>query len=102
MDIRYSTGKEPFKRMNTQELRDEFLITGIFKEDDVSAVYSHVDRIVTMGAMPVSQKVNLEKNIDPWKNFGVTYLLERRELGTINIGGGKDLCRRCRIQDESF
>lgn len=87
MDIRYSTGKEPFKRMNTQELRDEFLITGIFKEDDVSAVYSHVDRIVTMGAMPVSQKVNLEKNIDPWKNFGVTYLLERRELGTINIGG---------------
>ena len=87
MDIRYSTGKEPFKRMNTQELRDEFLITNIFKADDVSAVYSHVDRIVTMGAMPVNQRVNLEKNIDPWKNFGVTYLLERRELGTINVGG---------------
>ncbi len=87
MDIRYSTGKEPFKRMNTQELRDEFLITNIFQQDNVSAVYSHVDRIVTMGAMPVSKKVNLEKNIDPWKNFGVNYLLERRELGTINIGG---------------
>ena len=87
MDIRYSTGKEPFKRMNTQELRDEFLITNIFQADDVSAVYSHVDRIVTMGAMPVNQRVNLEKNIDPWKNFGVNYLLERRELGTINIGG---------------
>lgn len=87
MDIRYSTGKEPFKRMNTQELRDEFLITNIFQEDNVSAVYSHVDRIVTMGAMPVSKKVNLEKNIDPWKNFGVNFLLERRELGTINIGG---------------
>ncbi len=87
MDIRYSTGKEPFKRMTTEELRDEFLITNIFKADDVSAVYSHVDRIVTMGAMPVKEKVNLEKNIDPWKNFGVTYVLERRELGTINIGG---------------
>ena len=87
MDIRYSTGKEPFKRMTTEELRDEFLITGIFKADDVSAVYSHVDRIVTMGAMPVKQVLNLEKNIDPWKNFGVTYVLERRELGTINIGG---------------
>ena len=87
MDIRYSTGKEPFKRMTTEELRDEFLITGMFKADDVSAVYSHVDRIVTMGAMPVKQRVNLEKNIDPWKNFGVTYVLERRELGTINIGG---------------
>lgn len=87
MDIRYSTGKEPFKRMNTEELREEFLITDIFKADDVSAVYSHVDRIVAMGVMPVHSRVNLEKNIDPWKNFGVTYLLERRELGTINIGG---------------
>ena len=87
MDIRYSTGKEPFKRMTTEELRQEFLITDMFKADDVSAVYSHVDRIVTMGAMPVKEKVSLEKNIDPWKNFGVTYVLERRELGTINIGG---------------
>lgn len=87
MDIRYSTGKEPFTRMNTEELRKEFLITNIFQADDVSAVYSHVDRIVTMGAMPVKERVNLEKNIDPWKNFGVTYILERRELGSINIGG---------------
>ena len=59
----------------------------MFRADDVSAVYSHVDRIVTMGAMPIKEKVSLEKNIDPWKNFGVTYVLERRELGTINIGG---------------
>ncbi len=87
MDIRYSTGKEPFKRMTTEELRQEFLITGIFQPDDVSAVYSHVDRIVTMGAMPVKSVVQIDKNIDCWKNFGVKYLLERRELGIINIGG---------------
>ena len=59
MDIRYSTGKEPFKRMTTEELREEFLITGMFKADDVSAVYSHVDRNVTLGAMPVNKRVNL-------------------------------------------
>ena len=93
MDIRYSTGKEPFKRMTTEELRQEFLIQNIFNKDDVSCVYSHVDRIVTMGAMPVDEEVNLEKNIDPWKNFGVNYLLERRELGTINIGGDEELRR---------
>lgn len=87
MDIRYSTGKEPFKTMTTEELRKEFLIQNIFASDQVSAVYSHVDRIVTMGAMPVTKEINLEMNIDPWKNFGVNYLLERRELGTINIGG---------------
>ena len=87
MDIRYSTGKEPFKTMTTEELRKEFLIQNIFVSDQVSSVYSHVDRIVTMGAMPVTKEINLEMNIDPWKNFGVNYLLERRELGTINIGG---------------
>lgn len=86
MDIRYSTGKIPFRTMTTDELRDEFLITNIFQDDNISAVYSHVDRIVTMGAKPVNKTLNLEMNIDPWKNFGVTYLLERRELGTINIG----------------
>lgn len=73
--------------MNTEELRKEFLIQGIFAKDDVSAVYSHVDRIVTMGAMPVNEKISIDKNIDLWKNFGVHYLLERRELGIINIGG---------------
>ena len=103
MDIRYSTGKEPFKRMNTEELREEFLITEIFKADDVSAVYSHVDRIVTMGAMPVSERVNIEKNIDTWKNFGVHSLLERRELGTINIGGkGKVITDTAEYEMEHF
>ena len=87
MDIRYSTGKEPFKRMDTDELRDEFLIAEVFREDDVTAVYSHIDRIVTMGAMPVHKELPIDKNIDCWKNFGVDYLLERRELGAINIGG---------------
>ena len=87
MDIRYSTGKEDFKFMTTDDLRDEFLITDMFNADDVSCVYSHIDRIVTMGCMPVKERVDIEKNIDPWKNFGVSYLLERRELGSINIGG---------------
>ncbi|AEC03042.1 5-dehydro-4-deoxy-D-glucuronate isomerase [Parasphaerochaeta coccoides] len=87
MDIRYSTGKEPFARMNTAELRKEFLITDIFRDNDVTAVYSHIDRIVTMGAKPVKESLRLDKNIDTWKNFGVTYFLERRELGIINIGG---------------
>ncbi len=87
MDIRYSTGKEPFKRMTTDELRKEFLVQNIFIADDVSAVYSHIDRIVTLGCMPVNEKVNLSKNIDPMKDFGVNYFLERRELGIINIGG---------------
>lgn len=87
MDIRYSTGKEAFARMNTEELRKEFLIENIFRADEVSGVYSHIDRIVTMGAMPVKAKLELSQNLDPMADFGVEYYLQRRELGIINIGG---------------
>ena len=87
MDIRYSVGKEQFKRMTAEELRDEFLVRNIFQANDVSAVYSHIDRIVTMGAMPMTEKIDIEKNIDAMKDFGVSYFLERRELGIVNIGG---------------
>ena len=87
MDIRYSTGKEPFRRMTTDEIRKEFLISNIFIKNDVTAVYSHIDRIVTLGAMPVDKKIKLDKNIDAMKDFGVDFFLQRRELGMINIGG---------------
>ena len=87
MDIRYSVNQRDFKRYTTEEIRSEFLIEKVFVPDDVTAVYSHVDRVVTLGAMPVKSALDIEKNIDCWKNFGVTYFLERRELGIINIGG---------------
>ena len=87
MDIRYSANQKDFKHYTTQEIRDEFLIDKVFVPNDVTAVYSHVDRMVTLGAMPISSKLNIEKNIDCWKNFGVKFFCERREVGIINIGG---------------
>lgn len=87
MDIRYSCNQRDIKRYTTEELRKEFLIENVFVPGDVTAVYSHVDRIVVMGAMPTTQVLDIEKNIDCMANFGVNYLLERRELGIINIGG---------------
>ena len=47
MDIRYSCNQKDFKRYTTEEMRDEMLITGLYKADEVVAVYSHVDRMVT-------------------------------------------------------
>ena len=87
MDIRYSVNQRDFRRYTTQEMRDEFLITGLYKPDEVTAVYSHVDRMVTLGCMPVHETVSIEKGIDVWHCFGTSYLLERRELGMFNIGG---------------
>lgn len=87
MDIRYSVNQKDFKRYTTEEIRKEFLIENLFKENDVTVTYSHVDRVVTLGAMPIDEQVSIEKNINCYKNFGVHYFLERRELGIINIGG---------------
>ena len=87
MDIRYSCSPNDVKRYTTDELRREFLITGLYVPDRVTAVYSHVDRMVTVGIMPVSRKLSIDDGIDVWKNFGTHYFLERREAGIFNLGG---------------
>ena len=56
MDIRYSCNQRDFKRYTTEETRKEMLITGLYKADEVVAVYSHVDRMVTLGCMPVHEE----------------------------------------------
>ena len=87
MDIRYSANQRDFKRYTTEEIRGEFLIEDLYKKDEVVAVYSHVDRMVTLGCMPVEEVISISKGIDVWANFGTDYFLERREIGIFNIGG---------------
>ncbi len=87
MDIRYSAHPRDVKRYTTQELREEFLIEDLYRPDQVVAVYSHVDRMVTLGCMPVKESVSIDKGIDVWANFGTSFFLERREIGMFNIGG---------------
>ena len=87
MEIRYSANQKDIKRYTTEETRKEFLIENLYVADQIVAVYSHVDRMVTLGCMPVSETVAIDKGIDVWKNFGTHYFLERREIGIFNIGG---------------
>lgn len=87
MDIRYSAHPNDVKRYTTEELRREFLIENLYQPDQVVAIYSHVDRMVTLGCMPVKETVSIDKGIDVWANFGTHYFLERREVGMFNIGG---------------
>ena len=75
MDIRYSTGPQDVKRYTTEELRKEFLIENLYQPDRVTAAYSHVDRMVVLGIMPVEQALPLAQGIDVWANFGTRYFL---------------------------
>ena len=87
MDIRYSCSPRDIVHYSTEDLRREFLITNLYAPDKVNAVYSHVDRMVTLGAMPVSKKLAIDDGLDVWANFGTHYFLERREIGIFNLGG---------------
>lgn len=87
MDIRYSCNQRDFKRYTTEEIRREFLIENLYVANEVVGVYSHVDRMVTLGCMPTTETVNLEKGMDVWATFGTHYFLERREMGMFNLGG---------------
>ena len=87
MDIRYSANQRDFKRYTTEETRNEFLIKNLYVPNEVVAVYSHVDRMVTLGCMPTTEEVPIDKGIDVWANFGTSFFLERREIGIFNIGG---------------
>ena len=87
MDIRYSTNPRDFKRYTTEEMRREFLVQDLFVADQVRVTYSHVDRMVVFGCMPVRETVALNKDIDVWGSFGTNFILERRELGIFNVGG---------------
>lgn len=85
MQVRQSIHSDHAKQLDTAGLRREFLIETIFEADGYTMTYSHIDRIVIGGVMPVSQTVALAGDVG--KAFGVSYFLERRELGVINIGG---------------
>lgn len=83
MNLREPVHSEHAKTFDTSQLRENFLIEEIFVQDKISLTYSHVDRVVAGGCMPVSEAVALEAGSE----IGADFFLERRELGAINIGG---------------
>lgn len=85
MDIRQSIHSAHAKMLDAPRLREEFLIEKVFIVNECTMVYSHIDRIIVGGIVPVTTNVVLGG--EAGKKLGVSYFLERRELGTINIGG---------------
>ncbi len=69
--------------LDTDELREQFLIEDLFTGDAPKLVYTFYDRLIVGGVKPAGP---VEINIDP-AVIGAEYLLERREMGVINIGG---------------
>ncbi|WP_080057720.1 5-dehydro-4-deoxy-D-glucuronate isomerase [Spirosoma aerolatum] len=82
-ESRYASSPNEVKGMNTEQLRQNFLIETLFVADQFRWVLSFFDRYLTGGVMPVAGTLTLEAP----DQLKATYFLERRELGIINVGG---------------
>lgn len=83
MQERHATSPNEVKHMNTEQLREAFLIQQLFTNDAINLIYSHYDRMITGAAVPVDQELRLETD----EQLKSDFFLERRELGIINVGG---------------
>ncbi len=83
MEIRFAVGPEETKTMDTQKLIDNFLVKDLMVADKLRLVYTHYDRLIIGGAVPVSKAITLGCHPE----LRADYFLERREMGIINVGG---------------
>lgn len=81
MEYRYSIHPDDFKNYDTSKIREHLLIKNLFVENKINLIYSHNDRFIVGGALPIEDLELLYG-----KELGHEYFLERREMGIINIG----------------
>lgn len=83
VETRYAIDPDTAKTLDTAGLRKHFHASGLFQEGKINLIYTHYDRLILGGAVPGSGELVL----DEVKEAGTPSLLDRRELGILNIGG---------------
>lgn len=79
---RYAVSQRETQSMDTTALRESFHSPGMFADNEIRLLYTHYDRMIIGGAMPVASDLVL----DAVAECGTESLLDRRELGVLNIG----------------
>jgi 4-deoxy-L-threo-5-hexosulose-uronate ketol-isomerase len=82
MRIQFAISQQDAKGMDTEQLRENFLVQYLFSDDQISLVYTHYDRVIIGGVKPVNKTIDLPNHPE----LRADYFLERRELGIINVG----------------
>jgi 4-deoxy-L-threo-5-hexosulose-uronate ketol-isomerase len=72
-----------YSRMTTTELRETFLLDGMFRAGTLNLAYVDLDRTVIGSAVPTTVALKLETQPELRSEF----FCERRELGVLNVGG---------------
>jgi 4-deoxy-L-threo-5-hexosulose-uronate ketol-isomerase len=81
----YATHPDMMECVANEELRDRYLIGGLFREGECMLYYTHADRFVIGGVAVASGSVKLPDQTEPPSAAGQPFL-ERRELAIVNVG----------------
>ncbi|MEI6890567.1 MAG: 5-dehydro-4-deoxy-D-glucuronate isomerase [Pontiella sp.] len=82
MDVRYTVGRNEYKRMTTDELRKAFLVD-LYEDGAINLLYCEVERAIVGAAVPTGERLELEAGAE----LAADYFCQRREVGVLNIGG---------------
>ena len=82
VETRYAVDPNATKSLDTSGLRREFQVEDTFVAGEIRLTYSHYDRMIVGGAVPASDTLVL----DEVKECGTAWILDRREMGILNIG----------------
>src|SRR5215831_8731627 len=80
-----ATHPDMMESVSNEQLRQRYLVSGLFVPNQLALSYSHNERFVVGGAAPVAAAVSLPAQTEP--TAGVPFLA-RRELGIVNVGAG--------------
>lgn len=80
---RYAVHFKDFVIYDTDAIREHFLVENIMEPGIINLTYSHYDRLVIGGVVPLKKPLTLE----PVDALKTDYFLSRREMGIINVGG---------------
>lgn len=81
--VRQASGNVDARHYDTARLRQEYLVENVMVSGEINMVYSMFDRIITGGAVPVSEPLVLEAP----EILRADYFTQRREMGIFNVGG---------------
>ena len=82
MKLHYFPTPEATNTLSTEQLRERFLISGLFRAGEITAHYTDLDRMITGAALPTTAPLGLPSA----KETGTAFFLERREIGILNLG----------------
>ena len=84
----YATHPDMMECVSNEELRDRYLVSGLFREGECVLNYTHADRFVIGGVVVAGGEVRLPDQAEPESAKGHPFL-ERRELAIVNVGAAE-------------